>query len=151
MAKEVYKNRLAEINQELIRMQFITVDAETGENSTNCMMTMTPGRLPSGTMDADVYKEMIDSRKEKIANLTKTLKECRAKSTDRCEKKREEETISSRLHEERMALYNILVDVTPINTAGFRMKLESLIGDKIEILECLRILQMQGEDIGEIF
>ena len=149
---DILQNRLSSINEELIRMQFITTDPETGTNITNCMMTMTAGRLPSGTIDAEVYMSMVKSRKEKIASLTATLQEYRFMPPDDLHaKKREEERMISLLHEERMALYNILIDVAPVNTTHFRAKLESLIDEKMAIVERLRILQIQGVDIGDIF
>ena len=142
-----HQKRLASINEELTRMQFITTEEATGTITANFSMMVY--HMPEGAMDAAMYKSKVVERNDKINNIRRELKESNLTSLD-YHARRNEEKLHARLQEERMALYNILVNVTPINGEVFRAQLASLIDEKISILVCLRMLQIEGMDVGEI-
>ena len=148
MDVERHQNRLASINAELTRMQFITTEEETGTITTNFAMMLY--RMPEGTMDSKMYKAKVDERNEKIHSIHMALKEYTPSSLEHNTHQKEEK-LRVRLQEERMALYSILVNITPVNGEEFRVKLASLIDEKISIVMCLRMLQIEGTDIGEIY
>jgi hypothetical protein len=138
-----HQKRLAVINEELTRMQFITTEEATGTITTNFSMMVY--HMPEGTMDAALYKSKVHERNDKMHSIRRAL------TPPGHQNRQNEATLIARLQEERMALYNILVNVTPINTEVFQAKLASLIDEKISIITSLRMLQIEGMDVGEIF